>query len=25
MRSKITISKDITELEKIMKDAYLQS
>jgi len=25
MRSKITISKDITELEKIMKDAYSQS
>ena len=25
MRSKITISKDIIELEKIMKDAYLQS
>ena len=25
MRSKITVSKDITELEKIMKDAYLQS
>jgi nifR3 family TIM-barrel protein len=25
MRSKITLSKDITELEKIMKDAYLQS
>ena len=25
MRSKITISKDIAELEKIMKDAYLQS
>jgi nifR3 family TIM-barrel protein len=25
MRSKITVSKDIAELEKIMKDAYLQS
>ena len=25
MRLKITISKDITELEKIMNDAYLQS
>jgi len=25
MRLKITLSKDITELEKIMKDAYLQS
>jgi len=25
MRSKITLSKDIIELEKIMNDAYLQS